>query len=83
MSLTLSGDVEFVKTLALPKRVKIVEVAPRDGLQNQSGSISLCHKVAFINRLSDCGFKAIEVGSLVSPTFIPQMADSEKVVSDL
>ena len=79
MSLTLNGDVAFVKTINLPKRVKIVEVAPRDGLQNQSGSISVSNKVAFINRLSDCGFKAMEVGSFVSPKLIPRMADSEKV----
>ena len=79
MSLALSGDVGFVKTMDLPKRVKIVEVGPRDGLQNQSGSIPVRHKVGFINRLSDCGFKAIEVGSLVSPKSIPQMVDSEKV----
>ncbi len=79
MSLALSGDVGFVKTMDLPKRVKIVEVGPRDGLQNQSASISVRHKVSFINRLLDCGFKAIEVGSLVSPKSIPQLADSEKV----
>lgn len=70
---------EFVETMELSKRVKIVEVAPRDGLQNQSASISVGNKIAFINRLSDCGFKAIEVGSLVSPILVPQMADSEKV----
>ena len=79
MSLALSGNMEFVKTMNLPKRVKIVEVGPRDGLQNQSKSISVRDKIAFINQLSDCGFKAIEVGSLVSANSIPQMADSEKV----
>ena len=79
MSVTLGVDAEFIETMGLPERVKVVEVGPRDGLQNQSGSISVDDKVALVNRLSECGFKAIEVGSFVSPKAVPQMADSEQV----
>ncbi len=79
MSLSLSADAVFANTMGLPISVKIVEVAPRDGLQNQSALISVEDKVTFVDRLSDCGFKAIEVGSLVSPKLVPQMGDSAKV----
>jgi hydroxymethylglutaryl-CoA lyase len=79
MSLTPAIDAEFSQTMGLPERVKIVEVGPRDGLQNQSGSISVDDKVALVNRLSRCGFQAIEVGSFVSPKAVPQMADSDRV----
>ena len=67
----------------LPRQVKIVEVGPRDGLQNQRQTVSVQHKVELINRLSDCGFKAIEVGSLVAPKIVPQMADSEIVFNQI
>lgn len=69
----------WVLTMKLPPEVKLVEVGPRDGLQNQPKAISIEDKVEFIDRLSNCGFTAIETGSLVSPHQIPQMADSDKV----
>lgn len=59
--------------------VKIVEVGPRDGLQNEPTIWSVAARVALINRLSLCGFQEIEVGSFVSPKWVPQMADTDKV----
>jgi hydroxymethylglutaryl-CoA lyase len=63
----------------LPKQVRIVEVGPRDGLQNEPGQVSVKDKVAFINMLSDAGLTSIEVGAFVSPKWVPQMADTDKV----
>jgi len=63
----------------LPKRVTLVEVSPRDGLQNEPASIPTAVKVDFINRLSETGLKSIEVTSFVSPQKIPQLADNQKV----
>jgi hydroxymethylglutaryl-CoA lyase len=57
-------------------RVTIVEVGPRDGLQNESRTIELDKKVRLINLLSSSGLKQIEVGSFVNPKMVPQMADS-------
>jgi hydroxymethylglutaryl-CoA lyase len=59
--------------------VRITEVGPRDGLQNESAMISTDAKVAFINALSRTGVAEIEVGSFVSPKAIPQLADSDDV----
>ena len=60
--------------------VEIVEVGPRDGLQNESKKISTENKVQLIDRLSNCGFRRIEVASFVSPKWVPQMADSASVL---
>jgi len=62
-----------------PKRVKIVEVGPRDGLQNETFIVPTSCKVEFINRLSQTGLQSIEVTSFVSPKWVPQMADHAKV----
>ncbi|HEV7164151.1 MAG TPA: hydroxymethylglutaryl-CoA lyase [Gammaproteobacteria bacterium] len=62
-----------------PKAVKIVEVGPRDGLQNEKATIPAAAKIEFINRLSDTGLKTIEATSFVSPKWIPQLADAEEV----
>jgi hydroxymethylglutaryl-CoA lyase len=62
-----------------PSRIKIVEVGPRDGLQNESRALPVAVRVELIDRLSDCGFRAIEAGSLVSPKAVPQLADTEEV----
>src|SRR6185312_12903504 len=64
----------------LPKQVKMVEVGPRDGLQNESKIIPTVIKIEFINRLSECGFKTIEATSFVSPKWIPQLADHDEVI---
>lgn len=60
----------------LPSRVKIVEVGPRDGLQNEKQLISLTAKLHLIDGLALAGLRHIEVGSFVSPKWVPQMADS-------
>jgi hydroxymethylglutaryl-CoA lyase len=63
----------------LPKAVKIVEVGPRDGLQNEKGIIAASDKIRFIDMLSDTGLKTIEATSFVSPKWVPQLADAEEV----
>jgi hydroxymethylglutaryl-CoA lyase len=64
-----------------PKRVKLVEMGPRDGLQNEPGTVSTAVKVELIDRLSDAGFSAVEAGSFVSPKWVPQMADTAEVMA--
>jgi isopropylmalate/homocitrate/citramalate synthase len=66
--------------MTIPKKVLIYEVGPRDGLQNEKKTIPTNIKVELINKLSECNFKNIEVGSFVSPRWVPQMADSNKVL---
>lgn len=68
---------------AYPKSVRIVEVGPRDGLQNEKTVISVETKVAFINLLSETGLQTIEAGSFVSPKWVPQMADTDKVYASI
>lgn len=63
----------------LPKTVEIVEVGPRDGLQNEKNSLSAQDKIDFIDQLSLVGCKRIEAGSFVSPKWVPQMASSDDV----
>ncbi len=64
----------------LPKHVKIVDVGPRDGLQNQPETVPLDAKVKLVDMLSDAGVPAIEVGAFVSPKWVPQMADTADVM---
>ncbi len=61
------------------EQIKLVEVGPRDGLQNEANSWSVADRIAFINLLSQCQFSEIEVGSFVSPKWVPQMAQTDKV----
>ena len=63
--------------------VRIHEVGPRDGLQNEPGVISVARKVALIDLLSRSGLRDIEVGSFVSPKWVPQMAASDQVLAGL
>ncbi len=63
----------------IPKKVKIYEVGPRDGLQSEKKNISLEDKIKFINLLSSCNYKYIEIGSFVSSKWVPQMANSDLV----
>src|SRR5271169_2936820 len=65
---------------SLPKRVTVVEVGPRDGLQNEHAIIPTGVKVRFIDALSDAGLPAIEATSFVSPKAIPQLADAADVL---
>ncbi|MCK4508627.1 MAG: hydroxymethylglutaryl-CoA lyase [Desulfuromonadales bacterium] len=67
----------------LPKEMKIVEVGPRDGLQNEPQLVPTEVKVDLINRLSRSGLKAVEVTSFVSPKWVPQMADSRQVMEGI
>ncbi|HEY2924884.1 MAG TPA: hydroxymethylglutaryl-CoA lyase [Candidatus Eisenbacteria bacterium] len=60
-------------------RVRLTEVSPRDGLQNEPKTIPIDLKVAFVDALSEAGFEEIEVSSFVSPKRIPQLADAEQV----
>ncbi|MBO6602919.1 MAG: hydroxymethylglutaryl-CoA lyase [Roseicyclus sp.] len=63
--------------------VEIFEVGPRDGLQNEAGEIPVADKIALVDRLSEAGFRRIEVASFVSPKWVPQMADSAEVLAGI
>jgi hydroxymethylglutaryl-CoA lyase len=67
----------------LPAKVKIVEVGPRDGLQNEKESVSAAVKVELVDRLSRAGFLNIEAASFVSPKWVPQMATSTEVMAQI
>src|SRR5690554_4118930 len=67
--------------MATPQKVKIVEVAPRDGLQNEKKFIPTDIKVELINRLAAAGFANVEATSFVSPKWVPQMADAAEVMA--
>ena len=69
--------------MSLPKRVKIFEVGPRDGLQNEPAPLDTATKVELIEQLAAAGVHAIESGSFVSPKWVPQMAGSEAVFGTL
>ena len=64
-------------------KVKIVEVGPRDGLQNEANPVDLQSKVSLVNSLAEAGFQEIETGSFVSPKWVPQMADSAAVFAEI
>ena len=67
----------------LPNSVKIVEVSPRDGLQNENQNISLETKLKLIDKLTNSGIKNIEVTGFVSPKWVPQLADAEQLCQQL
>ena len=67
--------------MALPSRVKIVEVSPRDGLQNEKEFVPTDVKVELIDRLAAAGFPNVEAASFVSPKWVPQMADGAEVMT--
>ena len=66
-----------------PKHVTIVEVGPRDGLQNEQASVSAADKIEFVNRLTAAGLPVIEVSAFVSPKWVPQMADAAEVFAGI
>jgi hydroxymethylglutaryl-CoA lyase len=68
---------------SVPARVRIVEVGPRDGLQNEAAAIATADKIAFVDRLSDAGHSVIEVSAFVSAKWVPQMADAAEVFAGL
>ncbi|WP_313295242.1 hydroxymethylglutaryl-CoA lyase [Pseudomonas sp.] len=65
--------------MPIPTTVRVVEVGPRDGLQNEAQPISVADKVCLVDALADAGLRYIEVGSFVSPKWVPQMAGSAEV----
>ncbi|MBV2185454.1 MAG: hydroxymethylglutaryl-CoA lyase [Rhizobium sp.] len=69
--------------MVMPQRVKIAEVGPRDGLQNESMDVSVTVKVELVERLAAAGLPAVEAGSFVSPKWVPQMAGSSDVFRQL
>ena len=70
--------------MAFPKRVRLVEMSPRDGLQNESGPvIATSIKTGLIDRLADCGLTHIEAASFVSPKWVPQMGDAAEVMAGI
>ena len=64
----------------IPRRVTVVEVGPRDGLQNEAAALGVEEKVAFCDLLLDAGMPVVEVGAFVSPKWVPQMAGSDEVL---
>lgn len=68
--------------MSLPKKVTLVEVSPRDGLQNESTFIPTEMKIRFIEQLAQSGLKHIELTSLVSPQWVPQLADHKEVIQE-
>jgi hydroxymethylglutaryl-CoA lyase len=69
--------------MANPRNIGIVEVGPRDGLQNEAASVPTAVKVEFIRRAVDAGIRRIEVASFVNPRRVPQMADAEEILRAL
>src|SRR3569832_1096127 len=69
--------------MAMPKQVRIVEVGPRDGLQNEAKPVPVEVKVELIDRLTAAGHSTIEAGSFVSPKWIPQMANTDQVMAQI
>jgi hydroxymethylglutaryl-CoA lyase len=69
--------------MQLPQQVRMVEVGPRDGLQNEAQIVPMATKVALIERLAEAGLSVVEAGSFVSPKWIPQMADTAEVLAQL
>ncbi|VXC63390.1 3-hydroxy-3-isohexenylglutaryl-CoA/hydroxy-methylglutaryl-CoA lyase [Pseudomonas sp. 8Z] len=67
----------------LPKSVRLVEVGPRDGLQNEKQTISVSDKVRLVDDLTAAGLSYVEVGSFVSPKWVPQMAGSAEVFASI
>ena len=68
---------------ALPRHVRIVEVGPRDGLQNEKAMVSTADKIELIDRLSATGLQSIEATSFVSPRWVPQLADATEVFTGI
>ncbi len=69
--------------MRLPAKIKMVEVGPRDGLQNEPETVSAAIKIELIDRLSSTGVSSIEAGSFVSPKRVPQMADTAEVMAGI
>ncbi|MDP2007425.1 MAG: hydroxymethylglutaryl-CoA lyase, partial [Rubrivivax sp.] len=66
-----------------PNKVTLVEVGPRDGLQNEAQPVAAAHKIELVHRLQAAGCREIEVTSFVSPKWVPQMADNAEVMAGI
>ncbi|MBE0546607.1 MAG: hydroxymethylglutaryl-CoA lyase [Rubrivivax sp.] len=69
--------------MKVPNSVKLVEVGPRDGLQNEKSAVPTAVKIELVHRLQDAGLREIEVTSFVSPKWVPQMADNAQVMAGI
>lgn len=69
--------------MSIPKKVKIVDVGPRDGLQNEKEIVPTEAKIELIHRLAEAGLPVVEAGSFVSPKWVPQMADSAEIMDKI
>ena len=69
--------------MSFPRKVRIVDVSPRDGLQNEPRNVSASVKIELIERLQEAGLKAVEATAFVSPKWVPQMADSAEVMAGI
>lgn len=69
--------------MTFPERVRIVDVGPRDGLQNEPGEVSVAARIALVEALAEAGVPAVEAGAFVSPKWVPQMAGSDEVLRTL
>ncbi len=69
--------------MSLPKKVKLVEVGPRDGLQNEANPVSTAVKIELIHRLQDAGLQSVQATAFVSPKWVPQMADNVQVMAGI
>jgi len=69
--------------MQLPPRVKLVDVGPRDGLQNEKQMVPAAVKIGLVHRLQEAGLREIEVTSYVSPKWVPQMADAAEVMAGI
>src|SRR5690554_8160817 len=80
--MTMTGSTG-VQPMPLPRQVRLVEVGPRDGLQNETTPISVAQRIELVDRLSATGLSHIEAGAFVSPRWVPQMADSAAVLAGI
>ena len=69
--------------MPLPAKVRLVDVGPRDGLQNEPKTVPTATKIELVHRLADAGVPAVEAGAFVSPKWVPQMADSAAVLNGI
>lgn len=79
----MSGTIGSGPLAGLPRRVRVVEVGPRDGLQNERGQIATADKIAYVDLLSAAGCGVIEATSFVSPRAVPQLADAAEVMAGI
>ena len=69
--------------MSIPQRVKLIDVGPRDGLQNEKSPVPAEVKIGLVHRLQEAGLQEIEVTSFVSPKWVPQMADNVEVMAGI